>query len=433
MKTNGTDKLIRDISEFVVNTNEFENDLDKLSDWEECTMQSGYPALIAFILEAQELNSDLDWEKAINFYWRKLKDKIIINTEINNNSNIFNGYCGVGFMLLELKGRGVDTDKLLNVINKRVINIIRFKIKHAVSNLEKNEVCDSDYDIIYGLSSSFRYLVEFKENEEIEELIKEILRYFVELVSHRQLEDKIIPNYYIKANKIYSKEMREKYKNGVINFSSAHGMAGVLSAFVIAKKNGFIILGQLDAMKVLVETYKKITIRENGLVYWPGTVDINEYLKNNISIDSRGIYSWCYGIPGIARSLYITAKVLCDEDLEDLAIEALTCICNSISNIKIDTCIVCHGYCSLLLVLNEMYRDTDNSIYKKGCNELKKIIENKYMKNLAFECLGTIAYPQRELSKYSISILEGLLGIGLTLISSKTGKNTILSKILLIN
>jgi lantibiotic biosynthesis protein len=84
----------------------------------------------------------------------------------------------------------------------------------------------------------------------------------------------------------------------------------------IALKAGIQVSGQIEAMKTIIQWLKsKITTYQEAQFFRARVTfeeEINKLPPSSKSLVNRE--AWCYGTPGVARTLYLAGKALNDPD-----------------------------------------------------------------------------------------------------------------------
>lgn len=333
---------------------------------------SKYPSIIIFLVYALKKDKD-----NIEIY-----DKLILNIklmiyEINKikkiNSSLCYGIISVGYSLNFAKDY-LNDNKLLKDLNYLILKITYLKLQKCKLNLKKSQICESDYDLIQGISSNLVYLLKynFKGNDVI---IRDISNYFNKILQ--------------KINKKYI------FKNNNINWYVSHGIISVIYANALCAKN-------------------KINYKTNKLQF----IKIMRYIKMNKCNDIENI-SWCYGELSFNFLLYKCIEIY---DLKNYK----NVICNKIQKIicneklfNLDSPTFCHGYAGILNIINNLKIKDKNLIkIKKHCiNKILSYYNLNYP--LCFKNYDKILIDQKySKDKYlidDIGILSGSIGVVLSL------------------
>jgi Lanthionine synthetase C-like protein. len=417
--------FIEKLSNDIVNVNNFEEKMNSCKSWKTFFLYSGYPEIILYLTQARDIMLDKELDFALKHYIKQFKSNMQISQGyLNNKAGIIYGYCGIGYMLLELGKSGVNVDKLLTSINEIIYKILVRKLERVEKHLENYEVWYQDYDVLEGVSSSLRYIVEFRENDKFKYLINRIVQYLMTLTKFNKYN---YPNYYLKPDKLDELRTR-KNPNGIIDYGVAHGLAGILSSLSIAKIHGVEVDGIEDCIMMLLQELKRSMKNIDGINYWPGIISIDNYLINNFDQYNLNDYGWCYGVAGTARAVYLGGQACNKPEYMDIAIETFEQINLNIEQININTYILCHGYSGLLIILNEMYLDTRIESIKKAAD----IIASKILEWLQSTRLLEDLDKVESRGESNIDLWEGIIGIALAMINYADNSKELISKLMLV-
>lgn len=425
MKKDKIDFLIKEFCERIIDLKFFKVNICGGSSWKKYFISSGYPEIIIFAIEAKKLIKDISFNQLIIECMLDFKNNISEGHQyLNDNSGIVDGYCGIGYMTLYLLKNNISVKKLNDSVNINIKNILENNLKKAQLNIRNNEVNCIDYDVIYGLSSSLRYLLEYKDQGIFKDLIKNIIKYLMKLIEDNEYNN---PQYYIKSKNL-SEYDRPFYPDGAVVYGISHGIAGILSSLSIAIFEGVEVSGMKDCVnKILEKLELKRTILQGKLSCWPDILSLEQY-KDETFFQENNNYGWCYGICGTARAVYLGGLAINEKKYIDIAIDALISVSNDIVNLNMDTSIVCHGYSGVLLILNQMYRDTKIKEFKYASS----ILAEKISAEINLEDVLNFSNSDSNEWIRKVDIIEGVIGVFLTLINYKCSDADFINKLMLI-
>lgn len=352
-----------------------------------------YSAILLLLGEEAKYSKNFNGD-AIHKYVLKLTK--IIEVEGYDIFQIYGGLTGIAYAINSVSNQGKKYNSLYTTINNLFVDETINKLKFAKENI--TDLKDYHYDIVSGISSSLGYLLLIKNVEKASETIKECLKYLVKLID-------ILKE---KRNVMLMNNNGEEF----INLGLAHGVSGILSLLAISYEHGFIVKGQVESIKYLLELYANYKYEVDGQVYWPEKICENqEYIKK------RTRMGWCYGTPGIARSIFLGGRAIHSEKFICMGETAL----KTIKYLKHDDAMlesptICHGYGSIVVSMIVMYRDTKNKIYKDILDKYLSEIRGVKVKGYKYEYKDYTYknYLKREegfIYKEDFSILTGCTGV----------------------
>lgn len=161
-------------------------------------------------------------------------------------------------------------------------------------------------------------------------------------------------------------------------------------------------------------------------------ISYKEYM-NGIIPDETEREAWCYGSPGVARSLWLAGRALENEDLKSLAVDAFKSIyARPRERWSIYSPTVCHGYSGLIKLTHQMYLDTgDIELCEYARGLLLEVVE-KFDSELAFGFCDIVKDTQSVKHLDFVGLLDGVSGIVMTLLDSLESEESFWGRSLLI-
>ena len=340
--------------------------------------------------------------------------------------SLFGGLSEVGYSVYAIYKKTGYYKKFLNTLNNYIADVAMNLLDNAEDNI--GNMGSVNYDTISGLAGYGGYLLMFKENDKILEVLKKIIKLVIKMSKDIEVKGYKVPGWYIPAENLPLESDKRDYSNGSFNLALSHGICGPLVFMALALNEGIEIEGQREAMeKIIKEVLRFHSEDEFGHSYWVGRVKFEDYIKGEKDIIGSDRQSWCYGPIGIARSLYIAGVSLKDEKLISFANKVLENIAESDPKSWELSCPhICHGYGGVLAIMEAMYKDTRNSKYSKCMEKVMDIIIDSFDPKSLFGFYNyTTEYTERYLEKEhpefkdidDHSFLEGSAGTVLTLMN----------------
>lgn len=362
-----------------------------------------------------------DWDEVIYTYMERIREGIQLNAS-NMKSGIIQGFASYCSAVSNVSCYTGYFKKFQGSIN----NILFKRAEHFALNAQ-DHLCNMSmqiFDTINGLAGITRYLLAFKELPEAQPAIKACLKLLGDLTLEKSFNGVKVPCYHIPSENQFNEDDKTEYPNGAFNFSLSHGIAGPMMVLSTALLEGIEIEGQREAIrKMLFDICRFASVEESGRVNWMARVSFESYFDTKDStIRSRA--SWCYGTPGIARSVYIASKALGDKEAEQLALQAMRGLCKMpIEDYLLDSPIICHGYAGVLAIMTAMYKETGERCFYNRMTEIVDIILGMYDPESFFGFKDIYKYwgkdieaPRPIIKEDKICLLEGTSGILLSLL-----------------
>lgn len=224
-------------------------------------------------------------------------------------------------------------------------------------------------------------------------------------------------DYYSKRDKdgsIYWISILDKNEKG-INFGLAHGLPSILSFLCLLYKNNInskLSLSLINGIITFIMKYKHDPSKYGS--FFP------TYISNNSGVSKSSRLAWCYGDLGVAISLWNCGKIINDEKLKRMGVDILI-KCSDRKDVVNEHVIdagICHGTSGIAQIYNRMHRNTGIVKFKESYD----FWINETIKMAKFED-GFARFKTYHGEEYGgwkneYGLLEGITGIGLTLISA---------------
>jgi len=143
------------------------------------------------------------------------------------------------------------------------------------------------------------------------------------------------------------------------------------------------------------------------------------WVHEGMDASSTQRLAWCYGDLGIGFTLWRAGKVLKDETIAQKGVATIEYSCKrrDLSEAKVVDNGLCHGTFGMVQIYKHMYKETKKTIFKESADYwMKKGLE------MAIHEDGYAGYMQWQGGKNEgwrneTNLLEGIAGIGLSIIS----------------
>ncbi|MFF2650443.1 lanthionine synthetase C family protein [Streptomyces sp. NPDC058045] len=212
-----------------------------------------------------------------------------------------------------------------------------------------------EYDLIRGLTGLGAYLLRRRAHPD---LLDAVLRYLVRLLQQPvTVEGNSLPGWWTLDGP--SGEPDSDWPQGHGNFGMAHGVAGPLALLALCARAGRTVPGQQEALvsacRLLEEWVRPLP---TGAAAWPETITANGWVNGPPTRANLGRPSWCYGTPGIARSLQLAALACGRTDTQRQAEDVLlSCVSDARQLERLEDASVCHGWAGVCLAADRAAAD----------------------------------------------------------------------------
>jgi len=218
----------------------------------------------------------------------------------------------------------------------------------------------------------------------------------------------------------------DDYLNHVANsndrdnfYDFLHGLIGVGYYFLKRYENTSSEELKAKYEKMLLEMIAKLdsTAQKSEYgIYWESILIREEGLKG---CNESSRLAWCYGDLGVAVSLWQAAKVMQNEDVKQTAIQLLehAATRRDIKETRIVDGGLCHGAFGVMHIFDFMYKETSNQVFKDAADywiDYGLTIDHHKDGSAGYKKWRGGDTPTYEKEN---SLLEGIAGIGLAILS----------------
>lgn len=381
--------------------------------WDSCSLSQGYPGIILLYSKLDLLYPEAGWDGVTHEYLTAL------HREMESNSlediSLFSGLTGISFSVMQASREGQRYTGFLQQLNSLTFERIeQFLTEGFEIFRESKGTSPFWYDPMSGLTGLAVYLREIREDKTALILYKEVIKSLVKLTQEININGKKVPGWYIPKQYQFNHNYQAMYPRGNFNCGMSHGIAGPLAVLANASLDGLKIEGHREAIWDISDwLLSKKRIKEEG-ISWPDIISFENEVFGEPNINEDFPDAWCYGLPGIAYSLYLAGKALNEKVLVMEAIEAYASILRKdLKNTRASGGSFCHGVSGNMHILHKMLRKEGAHLhpYKSRINQYINTLIDSYSPENPF---GFTDNENKILHKPGL--LEGSAGICLTLL-----------------
>jgi len=327
---------------------------------------------------------------------------------------LFSGLCGLGFTTRQLGLHGTRYGRLTATIEAEVV-----PSAHALAEAVQGRsggFSVSELDVVSGLTGVGTYLLTGRASPPVESALLHTLRALAALTA--ESGDAVSP-WVTPPHLLDDEKLAVRYPRGCINCGLAHGIPGPLALLSLAISKGMAVAGAREFVASTAAWLVAHRSDDHWGMNWPTMVTVPATAGREGDPDTPGRGAWCYGVPGVARALWLAGTALREEPLQRLAIEAMASVYRRpIWARQIDSPTFCHGIAGLLQVTLRFYNDTGLAVFRDAACSLTDQILDAYEPEsavLGFRCVepggGRVDQP---------GILDGAAGVALALLAAAT-------------
>jgi class I lanthipeptide synthase len=334
---------------------------------------------------------------------------------------LFSGLSGLAFGAFQLSRGGTRYRRLLTALDEAIV-------PQAVAAADRvraqaNGLPVGDFDLISGLSGTGAYMLCRREEPGVAAGVSAVVEALLEVMG----EEKGVPRWHTPVHLLWDEEVMSTYPQGNLNCGLAHGVPGILAFLAAALRSGIALPRMTEAIARTGDWLAKNRCDDEWGVNWPTAVHLvaadspdGQLRPGEAKLAHHGPSrcAWCYGSPGIARSLWLAGEALDRDDFRDLAICAMEAVLRRPIPIRrIDSPTFCHGVSGLLAITLRFANDTGVSVFEEGSRVLTQQLLDSYQPTslLGFRNIET---DNREIDQPGL--LDGAPGVALVLLAAAT-------------
>jgi lantibiotic modifying enzyme len=396
--------------------------------WDNLSLASGSSGLLLLFAELDRLFPEQQWDQAS--HQCVLRIKASLESSSHASLSLFGGLAGVAYSIQQASRGRTRYQKMIHYIDSVIIERIENDYLLPMrEKLQASQSCSpSLYELIQGLSGIGVYCLHNNNLPSFQQITKKIIHQLLALIQPIEINGKKVPGWYVSAENQFLESEKYKYPQGNFNLGLSHGIPGVLAFLSVARLYGVCVNGQNEAIHYLADWIYQKKKGQEGAFYWDSRVTFEEEV-NGIQEQQHAhpMYAWCYGTPGVARSLYLAGKALKDESMQHQALSCYRSIFNqSRETWHLPSPTFCHGLAGLLTITNLMAQDSQDAYLKEQVTTLETMLLEHYREDIPF---GFRDYePSKNSHEYvhidKPGLLEGTTGILLALLSLHTSASS---------
>lgn len=403
-------------------TNKNPDPLISMPYWDDLSLAGGYPGLILLFSELDRLFPDENWDEVSHHCILGLKTAL--EAEGIHGYSLFGGLAGICFAVQQASRGGKRYQKLLNTLNGTLLKGVQDSYLVPLKDLLQagKPIPATYYETIQGISGVGIYYLQMLPQEPFLKDLEEMIRLCILLTKPLLIEGKELPGWYLPNEHQFIERDKQDYPMGNFNLGLSHGLPGIVAFMSIALLHGIKIEGQLEAIEYATNWIKRKRKTRNLAYYWDGRIPYEEEILGENRGGIHLMDAWCYGTPGVARTLYLAGQALRDEELKKFALNSYRGIFKrQRQEWRLPGPTFCHGIAGLLTITLRMAQDTQDQELIKHTETLKNFLLDYYHPEypLGFRDFEPTLHG-RYVEVDKAGLLEGVAGVLLSLLSLNT-------------
>lgn len=397
--------------------------------WNDLAISEGFSSLLLLFGELSEKFPEDDWDIIAHNHLINIQQ--LMKTSSVKSFSSFVGLAGIGFSIDSISKNGTRytmlTKQILSTFKKNFEVFIDLYDK----SFESSNLKSYHYDTFYGLSGITRYLLLYKDDPEILEIIKKILKFLVKITRDIKIKNFTLPGWSILSNT--SADNAKTELSGKLSNGMAHGIAGPLSILALSVLQNIYVDGIEASISKIADWLISFSYTKNDSIIINTHIDFDT--TSGITNSNNDLKcGWCNGSPGIARAIFLAGKAIKNDVYTNFSISVFDSICTlPIDSLNLYSPTFCHGFSGLLHLYQLMYADTQKSTYRDFSISLTDKILLEYDFNSIFGFKNTVKDVLGDFCRINTAgLLEGSVGVALTLLALNNPIKTNWNKLFLV-
>lgn len=392
--------------------------------WDDLSLGQGYPSFVLFYNELHQQFPEKGWDMVTHDYIIRIK-AAIERTKISDFS-LYSGLAGICFAVFLASQQRTRYQNLLNQLDLLLIKSIeKFHLRALKEDIERGvPSAVADYDLIQGIVGIGVYYLHNLDQNAIHASFNDLIQILIKRTEPIQVKGIEVPGWYIPYEGQFIEEDKQHYPEGNFNIGVAHGVPGILALLSLAMIKGIVLPGQREAILRIADWIRAKAVNIKGRLYWPERVAWNDEIHQINQIRFLQRMGWCYGKPGILRSLYLASLALHDTGLgEYVHLNYRHIFELNEDDWYLPSPMFCHGLAGLYTITKHMARDFQDAQLWGQATKLKEKICHFYHPEhpLGFRDVEPVRAKREEripheCCRHKSGFLEGAAGTALTLL-----------------
>jgi hypothetical protein len=326
--------------------------------WRPASLAQGYAGLAVLCSALDAVRPGAGWDRAGHHHLAAAAARVS-----PYDGSLFSGLAGVGFAATLLAAGRPRYERLLDQVDKALDPLL----EGALSRLATVSGCRvSEFDLVSGLTGTGVYLLTRLQADtgrlatpDCAAMLRRLLGGLIELTAGSGH-----PRRWHTPAELASGPLRREFPRGLHNCGLAHGVPGPLALLSLAMLSGVQVPGARDAIHSSASWLIRHQTGTEQEPDWPDGVALDAVEPPSAAAEHvPGRSAWCYGAPGVARSLWLAGLAAAEPRWRDLAARTIRAVAARPSPAwGTTTPGFCHGEAGLLRVLQRFAIDLDDPV-----------------------------------------------------------------------
>ena len=324
--------------------------------------------------------------------------------------SLYGGLAGLGFVAAQLGRSGTRYARLSDSVDAALAPQAR-SLAQALDD-HRDGMSVGLFDAIAGLSGVGAYLLTRRDRSDAGAALDTLLEALRELTRTPAAGP---PRWFTPVRFMFDETTAAMYPDGHLNCGLAHGIPGPLALMALACAEGVEVAGLRDAIAAIATWLRDNRADDAWGINWPTMVALP---GKAAAPPQPSRAAWCYGSPGVARSLWLAGTALEDEQLMALACDTMQAVYRRpVEERQIDSPTFCHGVAGLLQITLRFAHDSGDAVFTDAVADLTDQLLGAYEPD---SLLGFCSIEPGRNPVDQAGLLDGAPGVALVLLAAAT-------------
>ncbi|TCP58214.1 lanthionine synthetase-like protein [Tumebacillus sp. BK434] len=364
---------------------------------------NGWAGICPLLGELDRLEPEAGWDE-LGHELLQAMQKEMAERQLPSLS-LWLGAAGVAMAVRSLSRGGTRYVQFTDQLHGLLLRSLDAQLQEQRGRLG-HSVQAADFELVLGMSGVGRYLLLSAERPEMKAALLGVLDYLVALTKPVEVEGVEVPGWYIRFDQLATPAERHLSPQGHLNLGLSHGIPGVLGLLALALEAGIEVPGQREAIDRIADWLIAWRQTDETGSFWPTHVTWEDLHAGRV-LKPHYREGWCYGAPGVARTLWLAGRAVGRSAWQELAVESYR------ETFRRPEALwdapkpnFCHGRAGLLHLTAAMAADSGAGDLAAQADRLREWVLDKYAPDSVF------GYGEEA------GLLNGAAGIALVLLGT---------------
>lgn len=401
-----------------------ETDGMKIERWSDESLGSGFTGICLLMGQLDYLYPEDGWDLVGHQYLERIR--MMVEQRGVHDLSLYSGLAGILLAIYSLSRNGTRYQGMLDTLASWFEEAALHSLSLHQVEWEKGQLQMSQYDTISGFTGVGRIAMLFPNRPAMRMVWEKTMDLFHVMCGEKNINGHTVPSWHISSEYQFQENEKLQYPQGNFNLGLSHGISGPLCFLSLSALHGVdspLLINDIHRLAKFIHHWRVQDVE--GMI-WPGRVSFEEWLEDQPSPGSTQNHrdSWCYGVPGIARSIWLAGQAARNEEWIETGLRAYLDIEKRLYRKGgLSSSTLCHGIGGLLHLVQRMYSDTAHEQLGMMRDRLLEDVLDMFDTNSLFGFYDHSLLDGKLAEVDEAGLLNGSAGVALALASLIGNKN----------